>query len=267
MNKQVCNLKTFQEIIRLTSNLYRLGWDERNGGNISVLLSNDEVELIKDLPTIRTYNLSTPQPLLANKYFIVTGTGKYFKNVEVDPDNTLGVFRISKDGDKAELIDGLFDGKGPTSELPTHLMCHVERLKVDPLQKVVIHTHPTNTIAMTLMIDQDEDAITRALWKMQTESIVVFPEGIGYLPWMVCGGDDIGKATAEKMKLYRVVIWGMHGIFGTGQTIDDAFGLIETIEKAAQIWVLTKGEAKYSIKEDDLKELAKTFHVKYKEII
>lgn len=30
-----------QEMMKTTANLYRLGWDERNGGNISYLLKAD----------------------------------------------------------------------------------------------------------------------------------------------------------------------------------------------------------------------------------
>jgi rhamnulose-1-phosphate aldolase len=72
---------------------------------------------------------------------------------------------------------------------------------------------------------------------MCTECLVVFPDGVGVLPWMLCGNDEIGIATAEKMKEFRLCVWGMHGIFGTGKDLDEAFGLIETVEKAAEIYV------------------------------
>ena len=35
-----------------------------------------------------------------------------------------------------------------------------------------------------------------------TECAVVFPGGVGVLPWMVCGGAEIAKATSELMKQY-----------------------------------------------------------------
>ncbi len=41
------------------------------------------------------------------------------------------------------------------------------------------------------------------------------------------------------MKEFRLVIWGMHGIYAAGKTMDETFGLIETVEKAAQIFMLT----------------------------
>ena len=33
------------------------------------------------------------------------------------------------------------------------------------------------------------------------------------------------------MKNHRIVSWTNHGIYGAGETIDEAFGLIETVEK------------------------------------
>ena len=37
---------------------------------------------------------------LAGKYFIVTGSGKFFKNVKEDPAANLGIIRITADGMK-----------------------------------------------------------------------------------------------------------------------------------------------------------------------
>jgi rhamnulose-1-phosphate aldolase len=97
---------------------------------------------------------------------------------------------------------------------------------------------------------------------MCTECIVVFPEGLGIIPWMVPGSDSIGRATADKMKHHRAVLWPHHGIFGTGSTLDEAFGLIETIEKAAQIYMLIAGkDIRQRITDEELAELARAFGV------
>ena len=45
--------------------------------------------------------------------------------------------------------------------------------------------------------------------------------------------NEIGQATAEKMKTARLVVWAQHGIYGAGKDLDETFGLIETAEKAA----------------------------------
>ena len=68
---------------KTVSNMYRLGWDERNGGNVSLLLDEGEVAKYLDLKkVIRTIPIGFDAKELAGKIFLVTGTGKYFKNVE-----------------------------------------------------------------------------------------------------------------------------------------------------------------------------------------
>lgn len=264
--KDILTAPFVEEMKQTTANMYRLGWDERNGGNISYLLDSEEVAQYLDLSqTIRTIPLGFDASPLSGKIFIVTGTGKYFKNVITDPETNLGIVRIAEDGQNAELLWGFRDGGKFTSEFPAHLMSHMARLRVDPDHRVVIHCHPTNTLAMNYVHPLEDKAFTHSLWQMCTECIVVFPEGVGVLPWMLCGTNTIGEATAEKMKEFRLVVWGMHGIYGAGKTIDEAFGLIETVEKAAQIYMLTAHLPRVNtIRDDQLKDLAEYFKVKYR---
>ena len=75
------------------------------------------------------------------------------------------------------------------------------------------------------------------------------------------------EATAKKAHDYRVVFWGMHGVFAMGNDLDEAFGLVETVEKASQIYFLTLGHVRQSITDEQLKRLAAAFKVDYKKII
>ena len=144
-------------------------------------------------------------------------------------------------------------------------MSHMARLEVDPENRVIMHTHPTNTLAMNHIHELDEKKFTHTLWEMCTECIVVFPDGIGVLPWMVCGNNEIGVATAEKMKEFRLVIWGLHGIYGAGKDIDEAFGLIETVEKAAELYMLTSHTKRINtITDDNLRAVAEAFGLTYR---
>lgn len=264
--KDILTAPFVKEMCDTTANMYRLGWDERNGGNISYMLDEAEVREYLDVNNvIRTIPTGFQADSLVGKIFIVTGTGKYFKNVEKDPENNLGIIKIAKDGTTAELLWGYRDGGRFTSELPAHLMSHMARLSVDKDNRVVIHSHPTNTLAMNFVHELDEKKFTHTLWEMCTECIVVFPDGVGILPWMLCGTNEIGEATARKMKEFRLVIWGMHGIYGAGKSLDETFGLIETVEKAAQIYMLTAGlERKNTIKDEDMVKLAEYFGVDYR---
>ena len=258
--KDIKNAPFIVDICRTCDNMYRLGWDERNGGNISMLLDEDEVSEYIDVNAEgRVFPTNFDAEYIGGHLLIVTGTGQYFKNVSSSPETCLGIIRISDDGRSYKILWGLKGGGKPTSELPTHLMNHIVRLKADKSHRVVTHTHPTNVIAMTFVHSLDEREFTRTLWRMITECIMVFPDGIGVLPWMVCGTEEIGIATAAKMDTRRLVVWAHHGIFGAGASLDDAFGLIETVEKAAQIYIMIKdSEILQTITDENLRDTAKS---------
>ena len=116
------------------------------------------------------------------------------------------------------------------------------------------------------MHDLDERAFTRTLWQMCTECVVVFPDGVNVLPWMLCGTNEIGVTTAEKMKTARLVVWAQHGIYGAGRDLDETFGLIETAEKAAEIYMkIAHLPLKQTISDEQLRRLEKHFGVTARE--
>ena len=268
--KDILKARFMREMCATASNMYRLGWDERNGGNISYMLEEEEVKeyldiekTVREIPVMGVNKEEVDLSPLEGKIFLVTGTGKYFKNVEKDPAVNLGIVRIGKGGEKVRLLWGFEDGGRPTSEFPAHMMSHIARIKADPENRVVMHSHPTYTLAMNFVHPLDEKSFTHSLWEMCTECIVVFPEGVGVLPWMLCGTSEIGVATAKKMEEFRLVVWAMHGIYGAGKTLDETFGLIETVEKAAQIYMLTAHlPRKNTIKDEDMLKLLELFGVK-----
>ena len=262
--KDILTAPWMVEMIRTTTNMYAHGWDERNGGNISLLLDEADVKEYLDLNNVlRTIPTGFEAPALEGKYFLVTGTGKYFKNVQYAPEVNLGLVRLTDKGMKAELLWGYEDGGKFTSEFPAHMMSHVARLGVDPANRVVMHCHPANLLAMTYVHDLNERLFTRTLWQMCTECIVVFPDGVNVLPWMLCGTNEIGVATAEKMATARLVVWAQHGIYGAGKDLDETFGLIETAEKAAEIYMKIAHLPRVNtITDAQMHQLEAHFHIK-----
>ncbi len=130
--------------------------------------------------------------------------------------------------------------------------------------RVIYHAHPANVIAMTFVLPLEDKVFTRELWEMATECPVVFPDGVGVVPWMVPGGRDIAVATSELMKKYDVAIWAHHGVFVSGEDFDLTFGLMHTVEKSAEIFVKVRSMAPYklqTITSDDFRNLAKDFKV------
>ena len=67
------------------------------------------------------------------------------------------------------------------------------------------------------------------------------------------------------MKEFRLVIWGLHGIYGVGKDLDEAFGLIETVEKAAELYMLICHMPHLNtIRDEELVAVAERFGVNYR---
>lgn len=264
--KNILEAPFLQEVIKTMSNMYRLGWDERNSGNISLLLEETDVaQYLNTTRVLRQIPCNFRAESLRGKYFLITGSGKYFKNAADFPERDLGIIRIGQDSASVELLWGFCDGGTVTSELPAHLMGHMARLEADPMSRVVLHCHPTHLQALTYVHPLDEAEMSRSLWQMCSECICVFPEGVGVLPFMISGSGELGVATAEKMKEFRLVVWAMHGIYASGRDMDETFGLIETVEKAAQVYMLTSHLPRVNTITDlQLQELAEYWHKNYR---
>ena len=243
------------------------GWHERNGGNLSYRLKPEEVELIRPrLNESREWTeIGTEVPGLAGEFFLVTGSGKYFRNIIVDPEVCLAIIEIDSTGTKYRIRWGLVEGGRPTSELPTHLMNHeVKKRITNGKHRVIYHAHTTNTIALTFVLPLDDQVFTRELWESATECPVVFPDGVGVVGWMVPGGREIAVKTAELMKKYDLAIWAHHGTFAAGEDFDLTFGLMHTAEKSAEILVKMlsmQPDKRQTITPDDFRHLAKDFGV------
>lgn len=252
-------------MVKATTDMWLKGWDERNGGNVSLRVDAEDIKPYRPhFTTPRDLELGETVTELAGQLFLVTGSGKYFRNTALDPEDHLGLIEILPDGRSVRVLWG-FGGSGvPTSEISAHLNSHRTRQRVTQgASRVIMHCHATNLIALSYVLDLSAAALTRALWEMSTECLVVFPDGIGVLPWMVPGTATIGEATATAMQKHPLVLWPFHGIFGSGATLDEAFGLIDTAEKAAQVLVkvLSMGGKKHSITTQELKNLAERFQV------
>jgi rhamnulose-1-phosphate aldolase len=266
MSDRILQSWFLQAMAKAATDLWLKGWHERNGGNVSLRLLDDDVApYLEHLAKPRTVRISEAVPELEGQYFIVTGTGKFLRNVSLAPESCLGLLRVSSGGREVEILWGYSDGGGPTSELASHLKSHRSRQKVTGgRDRVVMHSHATNMIALSYVLDMSSAAFTRALWEMSTECLVVFPDGVGVLPWIVPGTDTIGDATAAAMHHHSLVLWPFHGVFATGPTLDDAFGLIDTAEKAATVLVkvIAMGGPRRSITTANLRDLAARFGVR-----
>ena len=252
--------------IRMADDGWQQGWHERNGGNLSYRMKEEEVAAVReDFKDGEWQDIGTTVPDLAGEFFLVTGSGKFFRNVIIKPEDSLCIVEIDEKGEKYRIVWGLVNGGKPTSELPSHLMNHeVKKRVTGGRYRVIYHAHTTNTIALTFVLPLEDKVFTRQLWEMATECPVVFPDGIGVVPWMVPGGREIAVATSRLMEDYDVAIWAHHGMFAAGEDFDLTFGLMHTVEKSAEILVKTLSMTdtkRQTITTDNLRQLAKDFGV------
>jgi rhamnulose-1-phosphate aldolase len=264
--KNIINSWFVQGMIKTTSDMWLKGWDERNGGNISLRLSEDDI--MPFLPSFssakRRVELTRNIPSLANCWFLVTGSGKFFRNIQLSPEDGLVLLKLDENGSYYTIYWGLIHGGFPTSELASHLQSHSVRKHISGDQdRVIMHCHATNFVALSYVTELTSENVTRLLWEGSTECLVVFPDGIGVIPWMVPGTDEIGDATAKEMRSHNLVMWPFHGIFGAGPTLDETFGLIDTVEKSSEIIVkvISMGGMRHSITTEQLIALGQRFGV------
>jgi len=254
-----------QGMIKATTDMWLKGWDERNGGNVSLrLLDEDLADYQSFLVPQEPRPIGEPIPEIAGQHYLVTGSGKFFRNVQIDPEENLCIIRVCEDGNNYQILWGVRGGGVPTSEISAHLKSHSIRQRVtNGAARVIMHCHATNLIALTFVLPQSSAAVTRALWEGSTECLVVFPDGVGLLPWLVPGTPTIGAATAVSMEKHSLTLWPFHGVFGTGANLDETFGLIDTAEKSAEILVkvLSMGGYKQTITKQNFIDLAERFQV------
>lgn len=235
----IFGVRIIEEYIHMCHNGVRQGWHERNGGNLTYRMKEEEIAecrpYFKKEPG-EWVRIGVQADNLAGEYFITTGSGKFLQNVDFEPQNNIAIVEINGQGDSYRIVWGLENGGRPTSEFPTHFMNHSVRKRVtDGANRVIYHAHTPYVIALTYVLPLKSEVFTRMLWKSATECVVVFPSGVGVVPWMVPGGPEIAKATCVLMEKYEAAIWSFHGLFVSGPDFDTAFGLMHTIEKAAQI--------------------------------
>lgn len=269
----ITDVEVMQNYIRMCGDGWDQGWHERNGGNLTYRMRPEEVEqcrpYFKETPG-QWVNMGVKGENLAGEYFIATGSGKYFRNVPLAPQDNLCILEIDSAGESWRIVWGLEKGGRPTSEFPSHFLNHsVRKTATNGENRVIYHAHPANLIAMTYILPLTARDFTRALWKSATECPVVFPGGVGVVPWMVPGGSEIALATSELMKEYDAAVWAHHGLFVSGPDFDTTFGLMHTIEKAAQIYILAlsagQGKILQTIEDDGLRAIAKDFGVTLRE--
>ena len=114
-------LKTvIDQVAEVTGYLWQKGWAERNGGNITVNITEFADAEMAALPAIApVQQIGKVLPYLKGTYFYVKGTGKRMRDLARYPMQNGSIIRICPDLASYEIIAD--EPVMPTSELPSHL--------------------------------------------------------------------------------------------------------------------------------------------------
>jgi len=252
-----------QRISAVAGFLWHRNWAEANGGNISVNLTPLADPELKEIPeSSDAIPLSESFPSLAGNLFYVTGAGCRMRDVAKAPLDFGALIRVSADGTLYQIVSK--KAVRPTSELPSHLSIHNFLKERGNHKSVVLHTHPTELIALTHCPPfLDAGTLTRMLWSMIPETRVLVPRGVGIVPYVLTGTTAMAEATILQLRHHDVVLWEKHGALATGNDILHCFDLIDTLAKSALIYLAARaaGFEPQGLSTEQMNELARAFNL------
>jgi rhamnulose-1-phosphate aldolase len=228
------------KVAEVAGYLWQKGWAERNGGNITINITEFADAEMRQLPAIAPVKqIGTTLPHLKGCFFYCKGTGKRMRDLARWPMQNGSIIRICDDCASYEIIAD--EAVLPTSELPSHLSMHNYLIASGSKYKASLHTHPIELVAMShnpkLL---EKDVMTKILWSMIPETLAFAPLGLGIVRYELPGSVKLADATLEQIKDYDVVMWEKHGVCAVGTDIMDAFDQVDVLNKSANIYMCAK---------------------------
>lgn len=233
--------REINQIAEVAGYLWQKGWAERNGGNITVNITEYVDDEIKAMPAISgVKQIGCTLPNLKGCYFYCKGTGKRMRDLARWPMENGSIIRILDDCASYVIIAD--NPVNPTSELPSHLMLQDYLIASGTNYKASVHTHPIELVAMSHNARfQDSKEWTRVLWSMIPETLAFAPLALGMVPYEMPSSVKLAEATLELVKQnYDVVFWEKHGIVAVAPDVMDAFDQIDVLNKSACIYMSAK---------------------------
>lgn len=229
---------TIWQVAEAAGYLWTKGWAERNGGNITVNITEHVDDDMRALPAISgQIPVGVTLPHLKGCWFYCKGTQKRMRDLARNPMANGSVIRMTNDCAHYEIVaDSLVM---PTSELPSHLSVHDYLLAKGSPYRASLHTHPIELVALTHSnYFMGKDVATKLLWSMIPETKAFCPRGLGMVPYMLPSSVGLAKATIDAIDDdYDVVMWEKHGVFAVDTDIMSAFDQVDVLNKAAQIYI------------------------------
>jgi len=251
------------DVAEVAGYLWQKGWAERNGGNITINITDwvdDEIKAMNPISNIISIGRNLPH--LKGCYFFCKGTNKRMRDLARLPMEYGSVIRILDDCSNYVIIAD--KPITPTSELASHLSMHNYLIGKGSSYKASLHTHPIDLVAMTHNpAFLKKDVLTHLLWSMIPETLAFCPRGLGIAPYTLPGSFELADATIRQLEEYDVVMWEKHGVCAVAENIMEAFDMIDTLSKSAQIYLTAKsmGFEPEGMTQQQMNEMKKAFNL------
>ena len=251
-----------EKVAEVAGYLWTKGWAERNGGNITINITEWVDEAMRALPAISEPRaIGKVLPALKGCWFYCKGTQKRMRDLARVPMENGSIIRVLQDCAHYEIVADF--PVAPTSELPSHLAVHDYLLAKGSPYKASLHTHPIELVALTHNKKwMKKDAATKMLWSMIPETKAFCPRGLGMVPYMLPSSVELADATIRAIdEDYDVVMWEKHGVFAVDTDIMSAFDQVDVLNKAAQIYISARnmGFEPDGMTDAQMQELSRVF--------
>ena len=255
--------KEVNKVAELAGYLWQKGWAERNGGNITVNITEFVDDEIRQMPAISAVTpIGTTLPNLKGCYFYCKGTNMRMRDLARWPMENGSIIRILDDCANYVIIAD--NPVRPTSELPSHLSVHNYLIGKGSPYKASVHTHPIELIALTHCKKYlEKDVATKMLWSMIPETKAFCPRGLGIIPYKLPSSVELADATIKELEDYDVVMWEKHGVFAVDCDVMQAFDQIDVLNKSALIYIAAKnmGFEPDGMSDEQMKEMSVAFNL------
>ena len=228
------------KVAEVAGYLWQKGWAERNGGNITINVTEYVDDAIKAMPAISEVKpIGTVLPHLKGCYFYCKGTQKRMRDLARRPMENGSIIRILDDCASYVIIAD--SPVMPTSELPSHLSVHNYLISKGLPYKASVHTHPIELVAMSHNKKfLEKDVASNLLWSMIPETKAFCPRGLGIIPYKLPSSVELAEATIRELDDYDVVMWEKHGVFAVDVDVMSAFDQVDVLNKSALIYIAAK---------------------------
>ena len=251
------------KVAEVAGYLWQKGWAERNGGNITVNITEYVDDAIRAMPAIsEVKQIGVVLPHLKGCYFYCKGTQKRMRDLARNPMENGSVIRILDDCSSYEIIADQV--VMPTSELPSHLSVHNYLLGKGMPYKASLHTHPIELVAMSHSKKfLEKDVASNLLWSMIPETKAFCPRGLGIIPYKLPSSVELADATISQLDEYDVVMWEKHGVFAVDTDIMAVFDQVDVLNKSALIYIAARnmGFEPEGMSQQQMQEMTEAFNL------